>query len=122
MERQFFGTHVKMSCMMSGCKDGQQCCWRQLCRRDEKTPLNVLKEGKTDSPIHTDYIHFGGATTLIVDVDEATPSVLRHALNERLVVLLTAQHGVHVFAENSIRHRTVIESVEDSAGFLIDET
>ena len=49
-----------------------------------KAPLDVLKEDKVDSPIHTDYIHSDGATTLILNVDEATPSILRHALNDLL--------------------------------------
>ena len=42
---------------------------------EKKAPLDVLREDKMDSPIHTNCIQPGGATTLIFIVDEATPSV-----------------------------------------------
>ena len=44
-----------------------------------------------DSPIHTNFIHSGGATTLIIIVDEATPSVpssCAQILHWSMVVLL----------------------------------
>ena len=46
--------------------------WRQLGRRDEKkqkkkgTPLDVLREAKMDSPIHTNDIHSGATLIFIV--------------------------------------------------------
>ena len=84
-----------------------------------KAPLDVLKEDKVDSPIHTDYIHSDGATTLILNVDEATSSILRHALND----LLDLGRAAYVFAEVSIAHRVVlVRSVVESAGIFFDET
>ena len=65
---------------MSDARLNSESRWRQLRRRDEKkqkkkAPLDVLREDKMDSPIHTNCIQPGGANTLIFIVNEATPSV-----------------------------------------------
>ena len=59
--------------------------------KNKETPLDMLREDKMDSPIHTNCIHSGGANHLIFIVDGATPSVpssRAQKLHWNMVVLL----------------------------------
>ena len=110
----FFGWHavqmVKGWCAdddtMSGCEVEQQSRWRQLGQRDKKRiSLDVLRKDKVDPPIHTEYFHSGGATTMSFIVNGAntvSSFVMRSILSCNMFVPL----GNTALAYDSLRMYT----------------